>query len=481
MGAEGGGRLLGDLMAGAPLPWPAEDLPVAIREAGRGARLVVLDDDPTGMQTMYGIPVVIRWDVATLVALLAQELPAIYLLTNSRSLPPAEAAQVNGEAMDAVLAAAAQLGVVLRIVSRSDSTLRGHFPLETDLVRDRLAAAGQPVSGLLLAPAFMEGGRYTIGGVHYVADDDRLIPAGETEFARDAAFGYRSSALPDWVAEKTGGAIPPEHVTVLTLDRIRSHGPNCAAALMRSVAPGGVVAVDGLAYRDLEVAALAMLQLEQEGRRFLVRSGASFVRALAGLTERPLLSPAEATAAGEGAGGLCVVGSYIQKSTEQLHRLLTLPGIEPVELDAGRVLEPGGAVRESDRAARQINAALRSGSDVVLYTSRDLIRRESPKQSLAVGRLVSEALTRAVARVSVRPRFLIAKGGITSHDVAARALGVRVALVLGQILPGVPVWQLGPETPFPGMPYVVFPGNVGGPDALRRVVAALRMRGKEEA
>jgi uncharacterized protein YgbK (DUF1537 family) len=33
-------------------------------------------------------------------------------------------------------------------------------------------------------------------------------------------------------------------------------------------------------------------------------------------------------------------------------------------------------------------------------------------------------------------------------------------------LPGIPVWQLGEESRFPGMNYVVFPGNVGGADAL---------------
>jgi uncharacterized protein YgbK (DUF1537 family) len=79
-----------------------------------------------------------------------------------------------------------------------------------------------------------------------------------------------------------------------------------------------------------------------------------------------------------------------------------------------------------------------------------------------------------VRQLERRPRYLLAKGGITSSDIATRGLGIRRALVLGQILPGVPVWQSGPESRFPGMPYIVFPGNVGGVEALAEVCKQLK-------
>jgi uncharacterized protein YgbK (DUF1537 family) len=66
---------------------------------------------------------------------------------------------------------------------------------------------------------------------------------------------------------------------------------------------------------------------------------------------------------------------------------------------------------------------------------------------------------------------LIAKGGITSSDIATKSLKVKLAMVAGSILPGVPVWKLGEESLFPGMHYVIFPGNVGGDDALSLAVA----------
>ena len=82
-------------------------------------------------------------------------------------------------------------------------------------------------------------------------------------------------------------------------------------------------------------------------------------------------------------------------------------------------------------------------------------------------------------RVTFRPRFVIAKGGITSSDVAARVLRVRRGMVVGQIIPGVPLWRLGEESRWPGLIYVSFPGNLGGPTALTDVVE--KLSGNREA
>ena len=75
--------------------------------------------------------------------------------------------------------------------------------------------------------------------------------------------------------------------------------------------------------------------------------------------------------------------------------------------------------------------------------------------------------------LSIRPGFIIAKGGITSSDVGTKALRVRRATVLGQVRPGIPVWLTGPESKFPEMPYIIFPGNVGEITTLREVVELL--------
>jgi len=117
--------------------------------------------------------------------------------------------------------------------------------------------------------------------------------------------------------------------------------------------------------------------------------------------------------------------------------------------------------------------ALLAAQDVLIFTSRRFVRGDTPAQSLHVGQRISDALVELVQRLEVRPRYILAKGGITSSDVATRGLGVKRAMVLGQLLPGVPVWRLGLETKFPDLTYVVFPGNVGGPTALAEAVQRL--------
>jgi uncharacterized protein YgbK (DUF1537 family) len=77
-------------------------------------------------------------------------------------------------------------------------------------------------------------------------------------------------------------------------------------------------------------------------------------------------------------------------------------------------------------------------------------------------------------RLTTPPRYVIAKGGITSNDLALKAFGVHQATVPGQVAPGIPCWVLGEEARFPGVPYVIFPGNVGTPQTLAEVITMLR-------
>lgn len=220
--------------------WPHAVLPqIQERIADGGHKLVVLDDDPTGTQTVYDIPVLTEWGVDVLAAELANDLPAFYVLTNSRSLPLLEAKALNAEIAHNLAAASKQVGREFAVVSRSDSTLRGHYPGEVDALTDAL---GQEVDACLLIPFFLEGGRYTIDDVHYVAEGDKLIPAAETPFAQDAAFGYRSSNLREWVVEKTDGRIGPEQIRSISLETIRRKGPSGVAIALTELTGGGVCA-----------------------------------------------------------------------------------------------------------------------------------------------------------------------------------------------------------------------------------------------
>ena len=462
-----------DLFRDLPPEWPG-DMLLAIREEVLASRrkVVVLDDDPTGTQTVHNTPVLTEWSVEALQAELQTDFPAFYILTNSRSLALPEARALNRDIGRNLVEAGKRAHRDFVVVSRSDSTLRGHFPGEVEALA---AGLGQNFDGWIVIPFFLEGGRYTVGDTHYVEEGGWLVPAAETEFARDSVFGYRSSNLRDWVEEKTGGSVSSGEVITISIEDLRMGGPAAITDRLLTLQGSRIGVVNAAGYRDVEVFVKGLLDAEAQGRRFLYRSAASFVRVRAGMPARPLLSSADLGTPSRG-GGLTLVGSYVPKTTRQLQKLLALPQMTGIEMNVVAILDRDTRDDEIARVCRDAEPQLQSGRDVTIYTSRKLVTAGGAAGDLSIGNRVSEALITTLRRMTVTLRYLIAKGGITASDVATKGLNVKRALVLGQILPGVPVWQLGPESRHAGIPYVVFPGNVGDDDALAETVKALSAR-----
>jgi uncharacterized protein YgbK (DUF1537 family) len=419
---------------------------------------------------VYDVPVLTNWKVRTLAGEFSKGTPLFYVLTNSRSLPQDEAISLAREIGTNIRQASRQADRSFEVISRSDSTLRGHFPAEVDALAD---AVGLREAVLVIILFFEEGGRYTIGDVHYVREEGQLVPAAQTPFAKDAVFGYESSNLRQWVEEKTKGRIPASSVRSLSIDEIRREGPEHIAKRLIAFGPGSTCIVNAADYRDLEVITLGLLNAQCEGVRFLFRTAASFVRVRAGLGPRPLLR-AEDMGPVSKIGALVVVGSHVPRSSEQLSHLLQNGNISGIELGVENILASENCDQEIANIVEFADAALAKGQDVAVYTSRGLVVGNDDAGSLAIGKKVSHALVQVVRSISVRPRYILAKGGITSSDIATQALNISRAKVLGQILPGVPVWRTGPKSKFPDMPYIVFPGNVGEADAISKVIQGLR-------
>ncbi len=475
---------------GLPPEADIPDLEQQIRAQVAASRRIVvaLDDDPTGVQTVHNTPVLTVWDRESLAAELLPDpdtgaiRPLFFILTNSRSLPEAEAVRLNESIARELLAArdainadiaepTARIDVIL--ASRSDSTLRGHFPAEPNALARVLGG----VDGIIVAPAFIEGGRFTIDDIHYVRDGETFTPAGDTEFARDATFGFRNSNLREWVEEKSGGAVPASSVTSLSIADIRRNGPDWIADQLKAVTGGVPVVINAASYADLGVVSLGILKAEAAGKRFVYRTAASIVRARAGISPRTLLTRADLLGpnAPPYLPGLVVVGSHVRRSGEQLAALLEVPRVTGIELNVPDLLGDAGT-REAAvlKAGNAANQALRAGRTAVIYTSRQVEHvHGGGEHQLNVSQTVSAALVAAVRRIEARPGFIIGKGGITSSDIGTRALEARRALVLGQVRPGVPVWRLGEESRYPGLPYVVFPGNVGDAGTLAEIVVDL--------
>lgn len=446
-----------------PVAMPAADVPA------RSDVLIVLDDDPTGTQSVADLPVLTRWTQDDFAWAFEQNAPAIYLMTNSRSLDPEDARQINIDVAKAALAAAGDRK--LTFVSRSDSTLRGHFPLEPDTLAE---VSDADIDGYLIVPAFGDAGRITVGGVHYAgSEEDGFVPAAETEFAKDATFGYSHSKLAEWVEEKTGGEKKGEDVIVIDLNDLRG---GTAAEKLEQAHNRQAIAVDIVTEDDLRLLAAALKKAEDNGKKFIFRVGPPFVRAVIGQDIPAVVTAEKLHAAGVTTdhvkGGLIVVGSHVPTTTRQLNALIDADLAATTELNVRTVLDdPEGY---TDSLAKDIAAALEKGN-VILHTSRELVKGKDKDDSLRIARTVSEALVLTVNKVvhTVTPKFVIAKGGITSSDTASKGLEMTRATVVGPMQPGIISLWKAEDGPARGIPYIVFAGNVGNDQSLVDVVERL--------
>ncbi|XP_059453549.1 uncharacterized protein LOC132184080 isoform X2 [Corylus avellana] len=455
-----------------PSEWPLDPIDDIQRlNQNNSKTLVVLDDDPTGTQTVHDIEVLTEWTVESLIAQFRKNPRCFFILTNSRSLSSEKAsALIKDICRNLHTAAKSVENTGYTVVLRGDSTLRGHFPEEADAA---VSVLGE-MDAWIICPFFLQGGRYTLEDVHYVADSDKLVPAGDTEFAKDAAFGYKSSNLREWVEEKTVGRIPASSVTSISIQVLRKGGPEAVFECLSSLPKGSTCIVNAASERDMAVFAAGMIKAELKGKRFLCRTAASFVSTRIGIIPQAPILPKDLGINKERNGGLIVVGSYVPKTTKQVEELKLQCGqsLRTIEVSVDKLAMSSLEERKEEisRAAEIADCFLGAQKDTLILTSRVLITGKTPSESLEINFKVSSALVEIVSRITTKPRYILAKGGITSSDLATKALEAKCAKIVGQALAGVPLWMLGPESRHPGVPYIVFPGNVGDSKALAELV-----------
>jgi uncharacterized protein YgbK (DUF1537 family) len=342
-----------------------------------------------------------------------------------------DAERVSREAMEKVVKVNDDYNYRLIIVSRSDRCLRGHFPLETDVMRGVLVRHGLPVSAKTpFCPAFIEAGRVTIDGVHYMKDGSKLIPVSETEFARDNVFAYHTSVLRDYIKEK--GANPDDYTVV------NAQGYDELRAFADTILSGNTT------------------------EHIVIRSSSSLPKAISGIADKPLLD--RSILKGKGVGCF-VVGSHVKKTTSQLEQLLQAEGTCAIEVDVQRILDDDNAMMQE--TLDTIQQVVDNHLTPVVYTSRQEIRLTDADQRQHLGQQVSDFLVDIVRRLPYTPSYLVGKGGITSHDILTKGLNIRSARVLGQIINSVPCVMTH------DFPYIIFPGNVGSETSLRDVYLKL--------
>ena len=444
-------------------------------------KIIVIDDDPTGSQTVHSCLLLTRWDIDTLKQGLQDEAPLFFILSNTRAMEAQQAAEVTRSicqnlkhALDSLRQAGHMINPL--VVSRSDSTLRGHYPIETDIIAEELG----PFDAHFMVPAFFEGGRITRNSTHYLLIEGKPVPVHETEFARDSVFGFSTAYLPDYVEEKTHGQIKADAVERFLLDDIRG---DCRERL-RGLKNNTCCVVDAEQQTDLDNFATQLLEIAGEGKRFLFRSAASLLTAFARLPPQPVASEAMAQYVRNHKPGVILVGSHVSKTSQQLAHLRDQTDITPIHVDVQQlnIADPlqwaETASSMAEDLLNQIETAHQAGKSVVIYTTREELQFANQAARLAFGQRLSNFLMDIVSRLPATIGFLISKGGITSNDVLSTGLDLAVSRVVGQILPGCSVIRCPEDHPrFPNLPVVIFPGNVGDETSITRAYRILTSAG----
>ena len=433
-------------------------------------KIIIFDDDPTGSQTVYGCPLLLNWDQYCLEKAFKHPSQLIFILANTRSLSSTLADKKIREICSSLKKFFLRKGYSKDdyfYISRGDSTLRGHGVLEPATLAKELG----PFHATFHIPAFLEGGRTTEDGIHYLNG----IPVHMTDFGRDKIFGFSTSHLAKWIEEKSCGKIPVRkilHLDIKQLDMARENqdGFEYLLNFLSQLENNISVVVDAKSPQHLETLARAIKIISNE-KRFLFRTAASFINSLSGLPPNPkntsdLVSLKSKNFDFEYKPGLIMVGSHVQLATEQLEILLQEDSCEGLEIPA-RKLAQILSLQECQQLILDLESILLSKIESildrkkvpVLYTSREEIMFSSDSRRMNFGLALAEFMAILVGKIFKKLGYIISKGGITTQLLLQKGLNLKQVDLKGQILPGLSIVEIISDQN--RLPVVTFPGNLG--------------------
>ncbi|KGG10709.1 MULTISPECIES: four-carbon acid sugar kinase family protein [Prochlorococcus] len=442
-------------------------------------KIVVFDDDPTGSQTVYGCPLLLRWDKEMVRKGLQDSSPLLFLLTNTRSLSPEMAEERLREickVLKQVIKENALRYKDIFFISRGDSTLRGHGYLEPKVIHEELG----PFDATFHVPAFIEGGRTTLNGIHLLNG----IPVHKTIFAKDKIFGYKTSNLAFWLEDKSKGKINSKDVKSISLEKLKRANNNKIEMKnfinsLSKFSGNDSVIVDAETSADLSSFAYAIKDLHYK-KNFLFRSAASLINALSGITSdsnsiKDFSSLRLKDESGTPRPGLVVIGSHVKLADDQLEVLLAEKCFDGVQLPVKKISRIlSGSLRDTllpdleNIWFKQLTNIMKRGKTPVLYTSRGELLLESNLERINFGIALSELISRLVSKISNKLGYVISKGGITTHTLLEKGLNLKSVNLKGQVVPGVSV--VCPDEPYKvRLPIITFPGNLGDQKSLLNV------------
>ena len=440
-------------------------------------KIIVFDDDPTGSQTVHSCPLLLKWDLKNLITGLNDPSPLVFLLANTRSLTAESASERIREMSKLVREALQSQSLLMQeiiFISRGDSTLRGHGILEPQIINEELG----PFDATLHVPAFFEGGRTTVNGVHLLNG----CPVHTTPFALDKTFGYSTSNLDDWLEEKSEGQIQAQDVERLTLPILDAAidskiGMERLIDWLFDLSGNQLVVVDAQVPAQLTALAAAIRCLFGK-KRFLFRSAASLINSFANLSPQLLVEGEFSSLRlrdkeGNFKPGLVTVGSHIPLADQQLEVLLGQSCCEGIELPADKISRIFSGELPIEMLfnlkaewMNQLLDLLKCGKTPVLFSSREELQFSVVNERLKFGNSLAALMAELVSSVSSQLGYVISKGGITSHCLMEIGLKLESVRLKGQLLPGLSVVLANNHLQVEGLPIITFPGNLGEKDSL---------------
>lgn len=458
-----------------------EELRLAIAESnvGSGRVFVILDDDPTGSQTVHDIPVITDWSRESIEWGFKQGVNAFFILTNSRSLSKTDAAKLVTEVVKNVSTIATELQSTFSFFLRGDSTLRGHFLQEIEIAKSAKQLESSRKQIVIFAPAYFEAGRITRADTQLVWQNQAWVPVSETDYSRDSNFGYKNSNLEDYIQEKSQGGKSIK-TQAISLESIRTQSPSKLAENLINAAPETMFIINAEESRDLAILSLAAAIAESAGIEIIYMGAPSLVSVrIANSRRDPLVADELFKESSEERRGLIVVGSHVSLTSLQVLQLREfLPSQNFVELDIAPLLDDKTRADEVSRCINELRKILKT-DEAVLVTSRQEVLGNENLSTISISQLIANAVVEISngALKESQISWILAKGGITSNDILTKVARMKRATVLGQLFPGiVSVWAPSSESQNESnkFPVIVFAGNVGGQDSLKDAVTILR-------
>ncbi len=439
-------------------------------------KFVVIDDDPTGSQTVHDCLLLLKWDYSTLVKGFESESNLFFILANTRSLSENDAKLTIEEIcrnLKAVITSETYEEEII-FISRGDSTLRGHNFLEPSVINSCLG----PFDSTFHIPAFIEGKRFTVNGSHFVDS----IPINQTIFARDKIFGYETSNVKNLLFQKSKSQINLDDIQNLflsDLENLNDEENNIVFKSLKSLKNNKHVVVDIENYAQLNKFSLTIKKLTKQ-KKFLFRTAASFISAISKKKSNPQDDRFFSNLRIENKEksflpGLVIIGSYVELSTLQLKNLLEINICQPIELDVYEFfritsLENNQKPRNlfKNKFLREIRISFSNGKSPVLFTSRKFMSLEYSEQFNFYNSLAL-FIAEIVADLKYEIGYLISKGGITTNAILSNGLNADYVYLEGQIKTGISVVTHKLQND-QKLPIVTHPGNIGTKDSLVNIL-----------